>query len=589
MSLVTHPPPGAPGWGDDPVRSAPWTCLTGGVTDERPWLAHYAPGVPADIEVPPGSVVDLLDTAARRFPDHVALDFLGAETTYADLWSEVLRAARALHDLGIGPGDRVALVLPNCAQHVVAFYAVLRLGAVVVEHNPLYTADELGRQLTDHSPALAIAWDVVAPTVEQAAPAGTQVIAVDISRDLPLAKRIALRLPVRKARTTRAAMTARATGMTSWHRLVKTATPLDPRVPGPTGDDLALLQYTGGTTGVPKGAMLTHRNLLANAAQSAAWAPALVPGDEVFYAVLPLFHAYGLTLCLTTAILCGATIVLFPRFDADQVLDAMGRVPATFLPGVPPMYPRLAERARERGVPLTTVRYAIAGAMSLPPQTVEEWESASGGLLVEGYGMTESSPIALGNPLAPSRRPESIGIPFPSTWMRVTHKDDPTTEVPLGDPGELLISGPQVFAGYWNRADDTAATLLPGGWLRTGDIVVVDDDGFVHLVDRIKELVIVGGFNVYPSEVEAALLRQPGVADAAVVALPDGDIDHVVAAVVAEPGVTLDPAALITECRRHLAGYKTPRRIEIVDELPRSTIGKVLRGKVRDDLLARTT
>ncbi len=561
--------------------------MTDRVTNERPWLAHYAPGVPADVDIPSGSVVDLLDASARRFPDHVALDFLGAQTSYADLWDQVLRAARALHDLGIGAGDRVAIVLPNCPQHVVAFYAVLRLGAIVVEHNPLYTAEELGRQLSDHSPAYAIAWDVVAPTVAAAAPSHTQVIAVDVSRALPLRSRVALRLPVRKARATRAALTAKAPGLPTWHRLVAHATPLDPRFPGPTGDDIALLQYTGGTTGAPKGAMLTHRNLVANATQALAWAPTMVPGNEVFYGVLPFFHAYGLTLCLTTAILCGATVVLFPRFDPDQVLDAMTRIPATFLPGVPPMYPRLAERARARGVSLASIRYAFAGAMALPPETIDEWEAAGAGLLVEGYGMTESSPITLGNPLTTERRPESIGIPFPSTWIRVVHKDDPTIDVPVGDPGELLVSGPQVFVGYWNRPDETGATLLPGGWLRTGDVVVVDDDGFVHLVDRIKELVIVGGFNVYPSEVEAVLRRQPGVADAAVVALPDGDIDHVAAAVVAEPGVTLDTDALIAECRRHLAGYKTPRQVVVVDELPRSTIGKVLRGKVRDDLLAR--
>ncbi len=558
------------------------------MTNERPWLAHYAPGVPADVEVPTGSVVDLLDASAQRFPDHVALDFLGAQTSYTDLWHHVLCAARALHDLGVGAGDRVAIILPNCPQHVVAFYAVLRLGAVVVEHNPLYTADELARQLIDHAPTYAVAWDVVAPTVATAAPAQTTVIAVDISRALPLAKRIALRLPVKNARATRATLTAKAPGLIAWHRLVAHATPLDPHVPAPAGDDLALLQYTGGTTGVPKGAMLTHRNLLANAAQSAAWAPGLTPGGEVFYAVLPIFHAYGLTLCLTTAILCGATVVLFPRFDPDQVLDAMTRIPASFLPGVPPMYPRLAARARERGVPLSSIRYSIAGAMALPPEAIDEWEAAGGGLLVEGYGMTESSPITLGNPLTAERRPESIGVPFPSTWIRVVHKDDPATDVPPGDQGELLVRGPQVFIGYWNRPEETAGALLPGGWLRTGDVVVVDDDGFVHLVDRIKELVIVGGFNVYPSEVEAVLRRQPGVADAAVVALPDGDIDRVAAAVVPEPGATLDTDALITACRQHLAGYKVPRRIDVVDELPRSTIGKVLRGKVRDELLART-
>jgi long-chain acyl-CoA synthetase len=250
-------------------------------------------------------------------------------------------------------------------------------------------------------------------------------------------------------------MTTPARAATSWKRLVARSAPLATDHPRPGADDLAVLQYTGGTTGVPKGAMLTHRNLRSNAAQGRAWVPGLADGHEVIYAVLPLFHAYGLTLCLTFAISIGATLVLFPRFDADQVLEAMGRRPATFLPGVPPVYRALADAAQDQGIDLTSIRFALSGAMALPTSTVDHWEAVTGGLLVEGYGMTETSPVSVGNPIAPTRRPGTVGVPFPSTYVRIVDPVDPTHDVDEDDSGELLVRGPQVFAGYWNRPDDT--------------------------------------------------------------------------------------------------------------------------------------
>jgi long-chain acyl-CoA synthetase len=484
----------------------------------------------------------------------------------------------------------VALVLPNCPQHVVAFYAVLRLGAVVVEHNPLYTVEELGYQLADHRPRVIVAWDKVARLARELAPdvGAEHVLAVDLTTALPAVKRWALRLPVPKARETRAAMTAGATGVPSWERLVSTSPPLDPDRARPAVGDVALLQYTGGTTGRPKAAVLTHRNLRANAAQGRAWMPGLVDGEEVVYAVLPLFHAYGLTLCLTFAVGIGATLVLFPRFDVDMTLDAVRRRPPTFFPGVPPIYERLATAARERGVDLTSVRYAISGAMSLPAATAELWESVTGGMLMEGYGMTETSPVALGNPASAARRVGSIGVPFPSTEVRVVDREDHTQVVPHGAPGELLLRGPQVFGGYWQRPEETAEVVLDDGWIRTGDVVVMDDAGFFTIVDRIKELIITGGFNVYPSEVEKALRQVPGIDDAAVVGLPAADGgEDVVAAVVPERGAVVDEDAVRDAVRERLTAYKVPRRVFVVDDLPRSMIGKVLRREVRDHLMKR--
>jgi long-chain acyl-CoA synthetase len=556
----------------------------------RPWLSAYADGVPPVIEPVTETLVDLLAASVQRYGDHVACEFFGAETTYAELGEQVSRAANALRRLGVEAGDRVALILPNCPQHVVAFYAALRLGAIVVEHNPLYTARELRHQFEVHEAVVAIVWDKVADVVagfpRDVAPAA--IVSVSLPDALPWTKRLALRLPIPAARRSREAMTATpsARGLISWAQLVK-GRRLPRKWPAPALDDIALLQLTSGTTGTPKAAILSHRNLRSNAAQGRAWVPGLREGDEVFYAVLPMFHAYGLTLCLTFAVSIGARIVLFPKFDVDMVLTAARTSPPTFLPGVPPIYDALARAATTRkGVDLTSIRFAISGAMSLPVATVARWEEVTGGLLVEGYGMTETSPVALGNPIGPSRRPGTVGVPFPSTEIRVVDPDEPTRDVPVGEPGELLIRGPQVFQGYWRRPDETAAVLLADGWLRTGDIVTVSEDGFVTVIDRVKEIIITGGFNVSPTEVELVLMQHPDVEAAAVVGLPrSSGGEDVVAAVVMREGARFDGGALREFARAHVTAYKVPKRIVELDELPRSQIGKVLRKTVRDRLL----
>jgi long-chain acyl-CoA synthetase len=551
---------------------------------ERTWVTHYAEGVPAEIDPTDSSLVDLLAQAVATYSSRPALEFFGAELTYSELGRRVALAAEGLRRLGVGQGDRVALVLPNCPEHIIAFYAVLRLGAVVVEHNPLYTPSEMAHQFGDHGAVCAIVWDRVAPAVS-AIQGVEQVVAVDITASMPWTKRVALRLPVPRVRKVRAQLTGPAPEAIPWSELLSHDS-LDPAVNGPQVEDLAAIQYTSGTTGVPKGAMLSHRNLVANAAQGRAWVPGLKPGREVVYAVLPMFHAYGLTLCLTFAVSMGARLVLFPRFDVDLVLTAAKKHPPTFLPAVPPIYERLAKAARDRGIDRSATRFAISGAMALPRETLELWEEVTGGLLVEGYGLTETSPVAIGNPIGLDRRPGAVGVPFPSTDIRVVDPDDPTRDVGHGERGELLIRGPQVFGGYWRKPEETAAALLDGGWFRTGDIVVVDADGFVSIVDRIKEIIITGGFNVMPSEVEEVLRAVPGVADAAVVGLPmpDGG-EEVVAAVTADPGVELDVEDVRARCRSHLAAYKVPRRVVVADELPRSQIGKVLRKQVRDSLI----
>jgi len=554
-------------------------------------LSSYAPGVPSEIEPVTQTLPDMLDEAVRTHPSRPALEFFGAVTTYRDLGREVARAAEGLRRLGVVAGDRVALILPNCPQHIVAFYAVQRLGAIVVEHNPRYTAPELRHQFEVHHARVAVVWDAVADTVADF-PADirpSHIVAVRMIDAMPRRTRLALRLPVKKARDARNALSARpwAKGVRAWAELASSR-PLARRHPRPAVDDVAALQFTSGTTGTPKAAILTHRNLRSNAAQSAAWVPDLVPGREVFYAVLPLFHAYGLTLCLTTALSVGARIVLFPTFDVGMTLDAIRRTPPTFLAAVPPIYDALARATAREGVDLSSLRNAISGAMSLPPSTVLRWEEATGGLIVEGYGMTESSPISLGNPMGPRRRPGTVGVPFPSTEIRVVDPADPARDLQVGEEGELLVRGPQVFQGYWNQPGETATALLAGGWLRTGDIVAVDADGFVTVVDRLKELIISGGFNISPSEVENALLLHPDVADAAAVGIPRSDgSETVTAAVVMREGSVFDADEIRAFTRAHLAAYKVPRAVVEFDELPRSLVGKVIRREVREEVLRR--
>ncbi|MEU3330548.1 long-chain-fatty-acid--CoA ligase [Glutamicibacter creatinolyticus] len=555
-------------------------------TSAHPWTKNYQPGVPAEIELPTESLAHMFARSVAQAGDSPATEFFGRQMSYAELGEQVERVAEGLRRLGVTAGERVALILPNCPQHVIAFYAVLRLGAVVVEHNPLYTSRELRHQFEDHQARVVIAWDKAVPALQQF-PEDVQIdtiVAVNLLQAFPATKRLALGLPVKKLREARAGLTAPAPGTMSWKQLAKSDR-LNPRHPMPEVDDLAVIQYTSGTTGHPKGAMLSHYNLYSNALQGEAWMLGAEERKEVLYAILPMFHAFGMTLYLTFGIKKQGLLVLFPKFEPKLVLDAWKKSPATVYCAVPPIYERTAMGALERGISLRSAKYCISGAMNLPDHVVELWESVSGGLLVEGYGMTESSPVALGNPFHPSRRTGTIGIPFPSTDMKVVSLQEPHEAVESGQPGELLIKGPQVFSGYWNNPEETAKVLTAEGWLHTGDVVTVDDDGFATIVDRAKELIITGGFNVSPTEVEAALRQHADVADAAAFGEPlarGGEM--VVAAVELNEGAQLDEQALREHCRGLLAAYKVPRKIRQVEELPRSMLGKILRKQVREQL-----
>lgn len=564
--------------------------------EDRPWLDSYSAGVPSDVEIPDVTLDRLLVDCVTAHPDRYAVDFFGATTTWSELLAQVRQGAAALRDLGVVPGDRVSLVLPNCRSHVVAFHAVLACGAVVVEHNPTYTTEELHDQFLITESTVALVWrnrveDVVA-SVE-----GTRVgsvVSIDVAHDLPGLSQFALKLPLPSARAKRAALTGRPTaGALRWDDLLRRARP-QPASHDREPDDTALILFTGGTTGVPKGAEITHRNLIVNATQGQAWAQFRI-GDEVVFGMLPFFHAFGMIFCLVLPTLIGATLVAFPNFDPTTVARRQKRRPATFVPGVAPMFSRLLDASDEvGGVDWSTARLAFSGAMPLGAEVAERWERATGGLLIEGYGMTECSPIALGNPCSAARRRGALGIPFPNTQMRIVDQDDPSHEATADEHGlvrgELCVRGPQVFRGYVDRPEETAQVLSDDGWLRTGDIVEVDGSGFAVLVDRVKEMIIVGGFKVFPSAVEDYLRQMPGIGDVAVVGVPrpgasDEEVLAVVVPVLDAAVPTLDQVRQFAE--RKLPHYALPRRLDVVAELPRSMIGKVLRRVVRDEHLER--
>jgi long-chain acyl-CoA synthetase len=549
---------------------------------DRPWLRSYPEGVPADFEFPKVPLTRLLDDAASSFPSNTALAFLGSKMSYQQLRDEVDRFATALTGLGVTKGDRVAIVLPNCPQNVITFFAALRIGAVVVEHNPLYTEGELRHQLKDCGAKVAVVLDRVYDTVAKVRKdtALEHVVVTSIADYLPTAKRLQLRLPIAKAKKARAEITAelpKSAPVKQFMALLKSAsTPARQAVIDPE-NDLALLQYTGGTTGLSKGAMLTHFNLVSNAYMNRLWDTGATAGKEVTLGVLPLFHAYGLTVAMTGSVLMGGTLVLLPRFDLDQVFAAIDEWKPTTFPGVPPIYKALADSPKAKQHDLRSIRLCVSGAMKLPVEIQEQFEKISGARLIEGYGMTETSPSTHANPVSGLRKPGTIGLPLPGTLCRIVDQENASKEVTPGEPGELAIGGPQVFKGYWNR-DDTGDVFTADGYILTGDVAVMDEDGFFSIVDRKKELIIAGGFNIYPSEVEEVLFQLPGVADAVVIGVPDKYRGETVKAfLVKQPGADLSEDDVTAHCAAHLAAYKVPKLIEFRTELPRTVVGKVLR------------
>ena len=544
----------------------------------------YAPGVAYEIATPERPIPEMVLEVASRYPERAAIDFFARQLTYAELAEDMRRAAGALHQAGVRPGDRVALVMPNCPQHAVAVLGTMLLGAVVVEHNPLAPSGELEGEYARHGARVTIAWSKSLDKLTFLG-RGHTTFSMDLTTALPTASRLALKLPIKAAREKRDQLSSPRPGWArSWTRAMRSATPWKGSCPSAM-DDVALLIHTGGTTGVPKTAALTHANLMANVEESIAWVPVLHEGAEVFYCILPLFHAFGFTIGFLAGLRLGATIAMFPKFDTAMVLAAQRRLPCTFFLGVPPMYERLLAAAESTNVDLSSIHFSLSGAMPLSASLADQWEQATGGLMIEGYGMTEASPILLGSPLASSRARGALGIPFPSTQVKIVDPENPSREVPEGEVGELIARGPQVFSGYWNQDDETAEVFTQDGWLRTGDLVQVRD-GFIYMADRRKEMINSSGFNVYPSQVEEAVRSMPGVLDVAAVGVPAGESgEDVVAAVVLEAGASVTLTDLRKWAEKSLAHYALPRQIVVMTELPRSQLGKVMRKKVREQIM----
>ena len=548
---------------------------------DRPWLRKYPPGVPAHLDHPRQMVPEMLEESVRRWPERAALRFSRSQWSYRRLEAESERFAAALAREGVGPGDRVALCLPNCPAHPIALLGALRLGATVCQLSPLWIGEDLEAVLRDAAPKVVVTLETLYPILART-PSGPAIPLVYVARlreFYPAPVRPFVNLAVRRhGFSTRfpAGPNVRA-----WRRAVRTpgACPIYRGDPATT---VAVLQYTGGTTGTPKAAMLTHRNLLANVRQANAWNTTRRLGEEVYLAAIPLFHIYGLTVALLLALAEGGTVVLELRPDPAEILRLIQRYRPTQFPGVPALYRALLERPDVGRYRLSSIRYCVSGSAALPAETARRFERATGGQLVEGYGLTEASPVTHANPVQGERRPGSIGLPLPDTDQRIVEADG-GLPLPPGEVGELEVRGPQVMLGYYGRPEETAAVLCDG-WLRTGDLARVDPDGYAYLVDRKKDLINVGGLKVYPLEVERVLGEHPGVAEAAVVGVPDAAVGEVPRAfVVRAPGATVTAEELAGFVRERLAHYKVPRSFEFRESLPKSGIQKLLRRQLRGE------
>jgi long-chain acyl-CoA synthetase len=563
----------------------------------RPWLRYYEPGVPAQLHIPDRPLTWLLDRAAKRFPGHTAFIYYGTKITYAQFSSMANRFAIALKKLGIQKGDRVAVALPNIPQYAIAFYGALRAGAVAVPTNPLYTAREMEHQLADSGARVLVVLDTFYPTIREVRnkTALEHIIVTSPADFLPAMLRTLYPISQRNAKTPETPLTEKELHSDPSLHIMRTLLESHTskgaielfNLPVPThSSDLAVLQYTGGTTGLSKGAMLTHHNLLANAMQARYWTASAREGEEVTLCVSPFFHAYGMTVGMNFSILAGATMVLLPRFQTKDVLDSIRRYHPTCFPGIPTMYIAILREAGKNTEHLDSIKYCISGAAALPAKVQSDFEAVTHGKLVEGYGLSEAGPVTHCNPLTEDRLNGSIGLPFPNVEAAIL--DQTTNELlPAGEIGELVVRGPNIMQGYWQREQETA-DIFVNGWMRTGDIARMDEKGYFYIVDRSKDMINASGFNVYPREVEEILFQHPAVEEAAVIGTPDPYRGETVAAfVVLKPGFKANEQTkteIIEFCKRQLTGYKVPKKLEFREHLPKTLVGKVLRRELRDTL-----
>ncbi|PLR51676.1 long-chain-fatty-acid--CoA ligase FadD [Chimaeribacter arupi] len=551
---------------------------------EKVWLTRYPSDVPAEIDPDRhGSLIEMFENAVLRYADQPAFINMGEVMTFRKL-EERSRdfAAYLQHDLKLKKGDRVALMMPNLLQYPIALFGVLRAGMVVVNVNPLYTPRELEHQLNDSGASAIVIVSNFAHTLEKVV-YNTQVRHVILTRlgdQLSAAKGTLVNFVVKYIK--RLVPKYHLPAAISFRTALQRGRRLEYVKPDITNDDLAFLQYTGGTTGVAKGAMLTHRNMQANLEQSkAAYAPLLRAGHELVVTALPLYHIFALTVnCLLFIERGGSNLLITNPRDINGLVKELAKYPFTALTGVNTLYNALLNNPEFQTLDFSTLRLSVGGGMAVQRAVAEKWEKLTGKHLLEGYGLTECAPLVTGNPYDLKHYSGSIGLPVPSTDIRLV--DDQGRDVPMGEPGELLIRGPQVMRGYWQRPDATAE-VLKEGWLSTGDIVTVDEQGFLRIVDRKKDMILVSGFNVYPNEIEDVLMQHPKVLEAAAIGVPSEASGEAVKVCVVRKEPSLTQEELLAHCRRHLTGYKVPRIIEFRDELPKSNVGKILRRELRDE------
>jgi len=549
----------------------------------HPWTRFYEPGVPDRLSYPNLTLGGVLAETARKFPDHTALAFFGKKISYAELDRLANRFAHALAGLGVGKGDRVALMLPNIPQMVIAYYGTVRAGAVAVATNPLYHSHELEVQLKDSGATVLVAVDMFYPVISPVL-AKTSVGALvlcGIKDYLPFP--LNLLYPIKARIDKQWVPVKRVPPIHDFVALLEKASDTPPAVPLSPGD-VAILQYTGGTTGIPKGAILTHRNLVVNAVQCRTWLTVRNEGEERILSVIPFFHVYGMTTAMNLGILIGAELILLPKFHTKEVLDTIKKHRPTIFPGIQAMYLAIGNYVKTHKYDLTSIKAAISGAGPLMREVQERFEQLTKSRIVEGYGLSEASPVTHANPIFGQRRSGSIGLPWPDTEARIVDLETGKRELPVGETGELVIQGPQVMQGYWNKPDETAQALR-GGWLHTGDIGRRDEDGFFYIVDRIKDMIKTVGENVYPREVEEVLFAHPKVRDAVVVGVPHEAYmgEKIKAYVVLKDGMTATAEELIEYCKVELSKFKVPKEIEFRDQLPKTLVGKVLRRVLRDE------
>lgn len=542
----------------------------------KPWLKYYDFWVPPVLNYPRRPVYYLLQIAASQYTDRPAFHFFGREMSFWEIKQRVDRLAGALHRLGITKGDRVGILLQNCPQYSISFFAILRLGAIVTNINPTYTPPEIARVAADSGIRAIITQDTLVDSVQR------------IQRESKIEFVVVTHLNEYSGDPQ--TPQARPDVMRFADLIEQVEDPELPDVPIDPEQDIAVLQYTGGTTGTPKGAMLTHFNLFANVIQISVLGQYFNPrADGKILFVLPYFHVYGLVVGQLLSLWQGWMQIPIPKYDVNLIIDSIRRHRPTYLPGVPTMFISLLNHPDIRNCGLEHVRSFNSGAAPLPLEVLAKFERLSGGILREGYGLTEATCSCTSSPMLGPRKLGSIGVPSPGTELRLVDLETGETEVPAGAEGELCVRGPQVMKGYWNQPEETARAIR-GDWLYTGDIARMDEDGYFFIVQRKKDMINVGGFKVFPNEVEEVLFTHPDVLEAAAIGIPHSYRGEVVKAfVVLKLGANTSPEALIEHCRDHLAKFKLPAEIEFVDSLPKSAVGKVLRRELRARLAPKGT